>query len=82
MQRFRQKLEGLVLGYKTRRILKSHKVVCAIKQEYDDLIMFANGLKQELSMLMFKDKTKHSSQLAQVRQLLDHSGKDQRQKRH
>jgi len=41
-----------VLAYKTRRILKSHKVICAIKQEYSDLLVFADELTQELAVLM------------------------------
>ena len=67
-----------MLGYKTRRILKSHKLVCSIRQEYSDLLTFAEGLKQELAAL----RDKHPKQQQQIKQLLAQSVKDLRQKRH
>ena len=47
----RGKLEGLLLGYKTRRILKCHKAVSKLKLEYEDLLSFAFELRVELRQL-------------------------------
>ena len=45
------KLEGLLLCYKTRRILKCHKAVSKLKLEYEDLLSFAFELRVELRQL-------------------------------
>ena len=39
-----QKLGSVIMGYKTRRILKQHSVVSALKKEYCDLLSFTFGL--------------------------------------
>ena len=75
----RGKLEGLLLGYKTRRILKCHKAVSKLKLEYEDLLSFAFELRVELRQLSVgKEKCVQPNQ---IKQLLVQSVKDLNSKR-
>ena len=50
-QKFRDRLLGVILGFKTRRVLKRHKFVAQYRADYQDLLAFAFKLQVELSQL-------------------------------
>ena len=59
-QKFRERLLGVILGFKTRTILKKNRTVHKYRAEYQDLLGFAFKLQMELSQLNEKKKTQQA----------------------
>ena len=64
--KFRERLLGVILGFKTRHILSKHRLVMKYRTDYQDMLAWAFKLQVELSQLNDKKKTQQAGQVKQL----------------